>query len=55
METHLSEHKAAAKHAKIDVSAVAEYVWKLGHQVDFHATSVLDHENNLFRRCDLDS
>ena len=29
LETRLSEHKAAVKHARTDVSAVAEHVWKL--------------------------
>ena len=55
LATHLSEHKAAVKQAKIDVSAVAEHVWKLGHQVDFQSTSILDHKNNQFRRCALES
>ena len=55
LETRLSEQKAAVKHAKIDVSAAAEHVWKLGHQRDFQATSILDHENNQFRRYALQS
>ena len=55
LETRLSNHKAAVKHVKIDVSAVAEHVWKLGHQVDFQSTSILDHENNQFRRYALES
>ena len=54
LETRLSNHKAAVKHVKIDVSAVAEHVWKLGHQVDFKSTPIL-HENNQFRRCALES
>ena len=46
LETRLSEHKAAVKHAKCDVSAVADHVWNHHHQMDFSNTSVLAQENN---------
>ena len=55
LETRLSEHKAAVKHAKCDVSAVADHVWNHHHQMDFSNTSVLAQENNQHQRCLLES
>ena len=45
LETQLKEHKDAVKHAKTEVSAVVEHVWKGNHQVDFQQTFDLAHHN----------
>ena len=44
LETRLKEHKNAVKHAKTEVSAVVEHVWKGNHQVYFQRTFVLAQE-----------
>ena len=53
--TRLKEHRAAVKYAKTDVSAVSEHVWEKHHQMDFQSTKILARENNLHRRCLLES
>ena len=55
LETRLKEHKDPVKHAKTEVSAVAEHVWKGNHQVDFQRTSVLAQEPDTSQRCLLES
>ena len=53
--TRINEHKAAVKHARTEVSAVAEHVWQEKHQMDFQKTCILAHEPNLHQRCFLES
>ena len=53
--TRLTEHKAAVKFARTDVSAVAEHVWHHNHQMDFQSTTVLAREDNSQRRSLLES
>ena len=55
LKTRIDEHKTAVKHAKCDVSAVAEHVWMKKHDVDFQSVSVLAHECNLHKRLLLES
>ena len=55
LETRLKEHKAAVRHAKTEVSAVAEHVWKENHQVDFQQASILAQELDTCQRCLLES
>ena len=47
LNTRINEHKAAVKHARTEVSAVAEHVWQEKHQMDFQKTCILAHEPNL--------
>ena len=54
LKTRIDEHKAAVKHAKSDISAVAEHVWLREHQVDFQSVSILAHEQNLHQRLSLE-
>ena len=55
LETRLKEHKAAVRHAKTEVSAVAEHVWKENHQMDFQQASILAQEPDTCQRCLLES
>ena len=55
LEKRISEHRAAVKYAKCDVSAVAEHVWEKNHQMDFDGVSVLAQEQNQLRRCFMES
>ena len=50
LNTRIDEHKAAVKHGKLDVSAVAEHAWKDGHEIDFQCVSVLAQDPNLQQR-----
>ena len=55
LETRLKEHKAAVSHAKTEVLAVAEHVWKENHQMDFQQASILAQEMDTCQRCLLES
>ena len=55
LNTRINEHKAAVKHARTEVSAVAEHVWQEKHQMDFQKTCILAHEPNLHQHCFLES
>ena len=55
LETRLKEHKAAVRHAKTEVLAVAEHVWKENHQMDFQQASILAQEPDTCQRCLLES
>ena len=55
LEAHLKEHKAAVKHARTSLSAVADHVWTEHHQMDFSGTSVLARELHTHQRCMLEA
>ena len=55
LETRIAEHKTAVKHARCDVSAVADHVWNKQHQMDFNEVSILAQEKNQQQRCYLES
>ena len=49
----MKEHKAAVRHARTEVLAVAEHIWKENNQMDFQQASMLAQETYL--RCLLES
>ena len=55
LNTGINEHKTAVKHARTEVSAVAEHDWQEKHQMDFQKTCILAHEPNLHQRRFLES
>ena len=55
LEARLKEHKAAAKHVRTSLSAVADHVWTERHQMDFSGTSVLAHELDTHKHCMLEA
>ena len=55
LKTRIDEHKAAVKHVKSDVSAVAEHVWVDKHDVDFQSVSILAWEPDIHQRLSLES
>ena len=55
LKTRIDEHKAAVKHVKSEVSAVAEHVWVDKHDVDFQSVSILAWEPDIHQRLSLES
>ena len=55
LKARIEEHKRAVKYARTDSSALAEHVWRLGHQVAFDTTSILAQEPRLTQRLVLES
>ena len=55
LKARIEEHKRAVKYARTDSSALAEHVWRLGHQVAFDSTSILAQEPRLKQRLVLES
>ena len=51
----LDEHKRAVKKGELEVSALAEHVWKEGHSVDWDKVAVLDHSHSLYERLSLEA
>ena len=51
LECRLKEHKRAVKCESVDASAIAEHVWKEGHQVDWESAGVLNTYKYLYARC----
>ena len=55
LKTRIDEHKAAVKHVKSDVSAVAEHVRVDTHDIDFQSVLILAWEPDIHQCLALES
>ena len=51
----IDEHKRALRMCDCNASAVAEHVWNAGHHVDWSGVTILDLDQNLHRRLNLEA
>ena len=55
LKQRISEHRRALKNGDVQMSALAEHVFKTGHAVDLSQSEVLDHHQHTTTRCMLES
>ena len=51
----VDQHRKAVQRAEVEVSALAEHVWKFDHKVDWGHAAILDCNSNLHERLTLEA